>query len=313
MNKTTFGSFNLYSIQTGHFLLDGGAMFGVVPKTLWARHIPADDNNRILMGARSLLIESPETGRLYLIDTGIGHKSDEKFAAMYGIDFSQFSLESQLNAAGFSIDDITDVIFTHLHFDHGGGATRWKKNDGVVYEKGSADSSGSGRDLSCSDGSEAELVFRKANHWVTRSHWIAATQPNAREKSSFLPENIRPLAVHDRLILTEGAHVFEDDFYTIIVNGHTPGQQLPVISDGERKLVFAADFIPTHAHVPLSWIMSYDMFPLTTIEERERLMPRAVQENWYLFMQHDSQHEVIQVHHDGRNFRMKESITLSDL
>jgi glyoxylase-like metal-dependent hydrolase (beta-lactamase superfamily II) len=290
MNKTKFGSFNLYSIQTGHFLLDGGAMFGVVPKTLWSRYIPSDSENRIPMCARSLLVESPATGRLYLIDTGIGHKSDERFTANYGIDFGRASLESELGKAGFSLEDITDVIFTHLHFDHGGGATRWS-----------------------SDQPEAELVFPEANHWVTRSHWIAATQPNAREKSSFLPENIKPLVSHDRLILTEGAHVFEDDFYTIIVNGHTAGQQLPVISDGNRKLVFAADFIPTHAHVPLSWIMSYDMFPLATIEERERLMPRAVQENWYLFLEHDTEHELIQVHHDGRNFRMKESMKLSDL
>ncbi len=290
MNKTIFGDYTLYSIQTGLFKLDGGAMFGVVPKTLWSKKIEADDKNRILMGMRSLLVHSPTTGRLYLIDTGVGHKFDDKFQSIYGVDFSMGSLESELNALNFDIGDITDVIFTHLHFDHCGGAT--KRNP---------------------DSGESELLFPNANLWVTRSHWDTATHPNQREKASFLKENLAPIARHPRLILTNGAHVIEDNFYTMIVNGHTLGQQLPVLEDGNRKLVFAADLFPTYAHFPVPWVMGYDMFPITTMEEREKILRQASEENWYFFMEHDATHEIVTVQNDGKSYGMNQSLKLSDL
>lgn len=265
-------------------------MFGVVPKPLWSRKVAPDDQNRILMGMRSLLVESKSTGRKYLIDTGIGTKFDEKFAQIYGVDFSKGSLESELNEAGFDIGDITDVIFTHLHFDHCGGTTRWNN-----------------------DKSASELVLPNANLWVTKSQWNTATNPNKREKASFLKENIEPLAKSPRLLLVEGSHEFEEDFYTIIVNGHTLGQQLPVIEAGDKKLVFAADLFPTYAHLPVAWVMGYDMFPLTTLEERERLLAQAVDEEWFFFMEHDADHEVIRVGTDGKNYGMASSHQLSDI
>lgn len=290
MSGIDFGGYTLYPIQTGHFRLDGGAMFGVVPKTLWSKKIEADSDNRIQMCSRSLLIQSKASDRLYLIDTGVGTKFNEKFQRIYGIDFSRGSLESEINAAGFDLGQITDVIFTHLHFDHCGGASRWN-----------------------ADKSTSELIFPNANLWVTKSHWNTAIHPNQREAASFLRENLDPIARHPRLIFTEGAHVFEDDFYTMIVNGHTTGQQLPVLEDGDRKLVFAADLIPTHAHAPIPWVMGYDMFPLTTMEERMKLLPEAVMEGWYFFLEHDATHEVMQLENDGNNFRMKRSLALSDL
>jgi glyoxylase-like metal-dependent hydrolase (beta-lactamase superfamily II) len=290
MNSITFGAYTLYSMQTGLFRLDGGAMFGVVPKTLWSKSIPADENNRILMGMRSLLVKSHDTGRLYMIDTGIGHKFDARFQEIYQVDFTKGSIQSELESAGFDVGDITDVILTHLHFDHCGGTTRWSP-----------------------DKSTSELVFPNANIWVNRAHWNNATRPNMREKASFLRENLEPLGRHPRLLMPDGAHVFEDNFYTMIVNGHTTGQQLPVIQDGDRKLVFAADLFPTHAHIPVSWVMGYDMFPLTTMEESERILARASAENWYFFLEHDADHEIIQVHHDGRNYKMSQSLSLSDL
>lgn len=289
MPKIDFGKYTLYTIQTGYFKLDGGAMFGVVPKPLWSKRIPADDQNRIAMCSRSLLIQSHNTGRLYLIDAGMGDKFSTKLQDIYQVDFSRGSLVSQLQQAGFTTNDVTDVIFTHLHFDHCGGASVWK------------------------DEKTSELIFPNANIWVTKSHWNTATHPNAREAASFLRENLDPIARHPRLILTNGAHVFEDDFYTMIVNGHTTGMQLPVLEDGGRKLVFAADLLPTHAHAPVPWVMGYDMFPLTSMEERTRLFTQAVKESWLFYLEHDADHEIIQLAHDGKSFHMSRSMALDEL
>jgi len=187
------------------------------------------------------------------------------------------------------MNQVTDVIFTHLHFDHCGGASVWK------------------------DEKTSDILFPEANLWVTRSHWNTAIQPNMREKASFLRENLDPIARHPRLILTDGAHIFEDDFYTMVVNGHTTGMQLPVLEDGSRKLVYAADLLPTHAHAPVPWIMGYDMFPLISMEERNRLFARAVSESWLLFLEHDPTHQIIQLEHDGKNFSMAASLKLDEL
>ncbi|KPP96063.1 MAG: Zn-dependent hydrolase [Bacteroidetes bacterium HLUCCA01] len=289
MLSARFGEYTLYALEGDQFMLDGGAMFGVVPKPLWSRKIPADEQNRIAMCARLLLIHSHKTDRLYLIDTGMGTKFNAKLAEIYNLRQPSGTLQEQILKAGFSMNQVTDVIFTHLHFDHCGGASVWK------------------------DEKTSDILFPEANLWVTRSHWNTAIQPNMREKASFLRENLDPIARHPRLILTDGAHVFEDDFYTMVVNGHTTGMQLPVLEDGSRKLVYAADLLPTHAHAPVPWIMGYDMFPLISMEERNRLFARAVSESWLLFLEHDPTHQIIQLEHDGKNFSMAASLKLDEL
>ena len=216
MSKSKFGAFNLYTIETGDFKLDGGAMFGVVPKTLWSRGIEADEKNRITMTMRCLLVESTKTGKLYLIDNGAGTKFNDKMMAIYDIDYSTKSLKKSLAHHGFSADQITDIIFTHLHFDHCGGTTYY------------------------SDSGEIEHTFKNAT-------------------------NINPIRSSERLNLVPDGHQYEDGLSTIIVNGHTIGQQLPLINDGQKSLLYSADLIPTHVHVPLPWVMGYDMYPTETL------------------------------------------------
>lgn len=292
-----FGKFRLFTIETGQFQLDGGSMFGVVPKTLWSRHFESDDKNRILMAARSLLVHSTETGRAYLIDTGMGHKFDRKFSEIYSIDFSEFSLEQSLAYHGFVASDITDVIFTHMHFDHCGGA--------VAKQSGEAGSIHSGGEL--------HLTFSGARHWIHRDHWDNVKNPNEREASSFLPDNIQPLEKSGMLELVDDDHVYEPGFSIITVNGHTPGQQLPLLSDGGRHLMFAADLIPTAAHLPLSWIMGFDTRPLVTVDEKKRVLSRCLSDGVLLYLQHDPYHELIQI--GGRPGRpsVEWSGTLDDL
>lgn len=221
ISKGKLGPFTLFSIPTGLFRLDGGAMFGVVPKPLWSKRIPADELNRIEMGMRCLLIQSENTGRVYLVDTGLGKKYDAKFQQIYALDDVNKDLIHSLNEAGFKPEDITDVIFTHLHFDHGGGAI-------IRDEQGVLD-----------------LQFQKASHWVTPEHWQTATHPNVREKASFLPDNIEPLKTASALKFSGESFEFEPGLDTIIVNGHTLGQQLPRITWEGKTLVFMADLLPT--------------------------------------------------------------------
>jgi len=272
------GHFNLFSIDTGDFSLDGGAMFGVVPKTLWSKKIPADDNNRIRMTMRCLLIQSETTKRTYLVDTGLGYKYDEKFKKIYEVDDEGKDLLTSLKNIGLEAEDITDVIFTHLHFDHGGGAV-------LRNESG-----------------ELEMQFKNATHWITPEHWKAATEPNAREKASFLPENMNPLKETHLLKFCNEGFEFEPGLNVIVMNGHTLGQQLPRISDGEKTLVYAADLIPSSAHIPLAWIMGYDMFPLQTLTEKEVFLQNAVDGNWTLFLEHDLENMLIKVDFNGKHY-----------
>ena len=272
------GHFNLFSIDTGDFSLDGGAMFGVVPKTLWSKKIPAGDKNRIRMTMRCLLIQSEKTKRNYLVDTGLGYKYDEKFKKIYEVDDEGKDLLTSLKNIGLQADDVTDVIFTHLHFDHGGGAVL--KNDL----------------------GELEMQFKNATHWITPEHWKAATEPNAREKASFLPENMNPLKETELLKFCNEGFEFEPGLDVIVMNGHTLGQQLPRISDGEKTLVYAADLIPSSAHIPLAWIMGYDMFPLQTLTEKEVFLQNAVDGNWTLFLEHDLENMLIKVDFNGKHY-----------
>jgi glyoxylase-like metal-dependent hydrolase (beta-lactamase superfamily II) len=271
LSHVEFGNFKLYTIETGRFRLDGGAMFGVVPKTLWSRQIDVDEKNRIPMAMRCLLIESQKSGRLYLIDNGAGTKFNEKMSAIYDIDYNHSNLHSSLKMQGFAADDITDIIFTHLHFDHCGGTTFYN-------EKGNI-----------------EHTFTNATYHVNERHWETAINPNAREKVSFMADNIDPIANSNQLHLVEDNYTFEDGLSALPVNGHSIGQQLPKIDTGDQTIVFAGDLLPTHVHVPLPWVMGYDMHPKQTLDEKKNFLDRAVAENWYIFMEHDADREVIQI------------------
>jgi glyoxylase-like metal-dependent hydrolase (beta-lactamase superfamily II) len=288
LSHTKFGNFNLYSIETGRFRLDGGAMFGVVPKTLWAGRIAPDDKNRIPMAMRCLLIESQETGKVYLVDNGAGTKFSDKMAAIYQIDTDQSDLHSSLEYHGFSADDITDVIFTHLHFDHCGGTTFYDEDGSVSH------------------------TFKNATYHLTKKHWETATRPNAREEASFLSDNIQPLAESSRLHLVEENHVYEDGLSALPANGHTRGQQLPKIDAGNRSLVFAGDLLPTHVHVPLPWVMGYDMYPTQTLKEKQQFLDEAADKRWYLFLEHDAGQEVIQLTKTQGKFEAEDPISLAE-
>lgn len=284
-----FGNFELSPIETGRFMLDGGAMFGVVPKTLWSKKIPVDDKNRIPMAMRCLLIKSKKTGKIYLIDNGSGTKFNDKMSAIYGFDYEHSNLQNSLKNCGVNPSDITDIIFTHLHFDHCGGTTYYDQQGNLKH------------------------FFPNATYHVNSRHWQTATHPNAREKASFFDENINPIKDSGRLNLVEDDHTFEEHLTTISMDGHTIGQQLPVITDGNRTIVYAADLLPTFAHLPLPWVMGYDMAPVQTLEEKENFLNEAVKNNYYLFLEHDANYEVITVSKINGKYALKNTLTLTDI
>lgn len=292
MKKTKpliIGNLEMYPVETGRFMLDGGAMFGVVPKTLWSRRIPADEKNRIPMGMRCLLVKSKSTDKIYLVDNGCGDKFNEKMSQIYSLDYRHSDLHSSLKACGVSSEDITDMVFSHLHFDHCGGTTTYADNGGIKH------------------------VFPNAAYHVNEQHWETAIHPNKRETASFFDENILPLKESGRLNLVKDNHTFEEGFSTMTMNGHTTGQQLPVFSDGSKTIIFAADLFPTFAHIPLPWIMGYDMEPLKTLAEKEKFLEDAVNNKWYLFMEHDAENEVITIGKENGKYLMKDSLLLSEI
>ena len=293
-----FGSFELHWIETGDLWLDGGAMFGVVPKALWSRQLPPDAQNRIPMTMRCLLIRSLITGRTYLVDNGAGNKFNEKMSSIYGLDYGpqdEKRLETSLARATVQPSEITDLIFTHLHFDHCGGTTDWV--DGQLSH-----------------------VFPNARYHVHRDHFLTATEPNPREQASFLPDNIGPItAASDQLSLVGLEQVdvtqpvYEPGLEALVMNGHTLGQQLPKISCGDTHLVFVADLLPTAQHVPLVWVMGYDMFPTQTLKEKQAFLEQAAAEQWWLLMEHDRHHECIQVGNIDGRWKVIATSTLNDL
>jgi len=281
----------LYKIDTGFFKLDGGAMFGVVPKNLWQRTNPADENNLCTWAMRCLLIE--DGNRLMLVDTGIGNKQSEKFFGFYDLQETQ-GLAQVLNQYGFSTDDITDVFLTHLHFDHVGGAIQWD----AKKEK-------------------LEPVFKNATYWSNEKHWKWATEPNAREKASFLGENINPVKESGQLKFLDCADwILKDAFPNIDVlfaNGHTDAQMVPIINTGKEKLVFCADLLPSTGHIPLPFVMGYDTRPLLTLDEKGKFLSQAAQENWKLMLEHDSVNEICTVEQGEKYVKLKETIAFNDL
>jgi glyoxylase-like metal-dependent hydrolase (beta-lactamase superfamily II) len=274
----------LYAIETGHFKLDGGAMFGVVPKAIWQRTNPADDQNRIKMAARSLLIE--EGNRLILIDTGMGNKQNDKFFSHYGL-WGEHNLDRSLQRAGFHRDDITDVVFTHLHFDHCGGAI--VRNTKGFYEP----------------------AFKNARFWSHKDHWNWAINPNPREKASFLTENILPIQESGQLNLVEETKT-ELGFNSLLVDGHTEKQMLPIIEYKGKTIVFTADLIPTVGHLPIPYVMGYDTRPLITLKEKDAFLNNAVENDYLLFLEHDAENELISVKNTEKGVRLNETFTLDD-
>lgn len=283
------GPFTLSVVETGDFKLDGGAMFGVIPKPMWERKIAPDARNRIPMTMRCMLIQSEATGRVYLIDNGAGDKFNEKMSEIYDFSYPRGSLEESLRARGLGPEDITDIIFTHLHFDHCGGSTR-------LNEAG-----------------EAELIFPQATFWVGAQHWASACTPNVRERASFHPENLEPLRRSKRMKFTQPGHEFEPGLRVEMVDGHTTGQQLPIIETDDFCLVFAGDLVPTAAHVPLPWVMGYDMRPVETLDEKQRLLKAWHKKACYLFLEHDASHEVITLKPGKRYYDVAQTLKLEDL
>lgn len=281
----------IYPINTGNFKLDGGAMFGVVPKQLWQRTNPADELNLCQWAMRSMLIE--DGNRLMLIDTGIGDKQDEKFFSHYHLNGTD-TLEGNLNRYGFSKDDITDVFLTHLHFDHVGGAIQWNK-----------------------DRTGFEPVFKNAVYWSTEKHWQWAVEPNAREKASFLKENILPLQESGQLKFVDRIGDYTENAFNAInilfVDGHTESMMCPEISYKGKKIVFMADLLPSVGHLPLPYVMGYDTRPLLTLSEKEKFLQRAADEELILFLEHDSVNECCTVQHTEKGVRLKETFTLEEM
>ncbi|MCC9138222.1 MBL fold metallo-hydrolase [Pontibacter silvestris] len=278
----------LHVINTGLFKLDGGAMFGVVPKTLWQRTNPADENNLCTWAMRCLLIE--DGNRLILIDNGIGDKQDAKFFSHYYLHGDD-TLEKSLTQAGFSFADITDVFLTHLHFDHCGGGVKYKNSDRAL-----------------------ELVFPNATYWSNGDHWKWATEPNAREKASFLKENILPMqeSGHLKFVDVEATSPFPQ-FDIIYADGHTDKQMLPIISYKGRRIVYVADLLPSVGHLPLPYVMGYDTRPLLTLQEKAAFLTKAADEDYVLFLEHDAVNECCTVKHTEKGVRLAETFTLNDL
>ena len=282
----------LYPIEAGNFKLDGGAMFGVVPKTIWNKTNPADENNLIDIAARCLLIE--DGNRLILIDTGMGNKQSDKFFGYYSL-WGTHSLDKSLAKYGFHRDDITDVFMTHLHFDHCGGSVNWNK-DKTGYE----------------------VAFKNANYWTNENHWEWATKPNPREKASFLHENIIPMQDSGHLNFikrTEGDFVEKSElgFGIFFVDGHTEKMMVPYIEFQGKTICFPADLLPTAGHVPIPYVMGYDTRPLLTMPEKTKFLTQAADQNFYLFLEHDAHNEIITVEKTEKGVRLKEVFRCEDL
>ncbi|MDT8414922.1 MAG: MBL fold metallo-hydrolase [Flavobacteriaceae bacterium] len=283
----------LYPIESQNFKLDGGAMFGVVPKSLWQKTNPADANNMIDIAARCLLIEDGK--RLILVDTGLGNKQTDKFFGYYHL-WGDYQLEASLKQHGFHPDDITDVFLTHLHFDHCGGAVSKNPQSGVLRPS-----------------------FKNAIYWSNANHWQWATQPNAREKASFLPENILPIQESGQLQMISPdkthflTHVPDINLSVFFADGHTEKQMIPIVTYQNKKIAFMADLLPTTGHIPLPYVMGYDTRPLLTLAEKEIFLNYAADQELFLFLEHDAHHQMITVTHTDKGVRLDKTYTCEEI
>lgn len=282
-----FGDITVRALETGFFKLDGGAMFGTVPKPLWEKAIPPDEQNRIPMALRVVLISDAKTGRHLLIDTGIGHKWAPKYEQIYAIDHSKHTLEDSLKAVGLGFNDITDVVLTHLHFDHAGGAT-YRTEDGVLKPR-----------------------FPRATYYIQRANVEWATAPNSREAASYLPENFEPLSEVGALKICDGVADFEKQvnwpgLSVYISNGHTLGLQCPIVRTAGETFFYPSDLIPTSAHLPIPWVMGYDIHVIKVLDEKEEILQKAADEKWILIYEHDPIHPATRVKKGPKHFERGE-------
>ncbi|ODS33158.1 MAG: hypothetical protein SCARUB_01714 [Candidatus Scalindua rubra] len=276
------GQYELHPIDTGRFALDGGAMFNIVPKSLWSKLNPPDDENRIEMALRTLLIMGNK--RKILVDTGIGTKFSEKYKKIYKIDQSKYNLASSLKEYDLETKDITDVILTHLHLDHAGGAT-YKEDD------------------------KHKLAFPNAVYYVQKKHYEWALEPSEKDKGSFIREDFKPIVEEGKLRLVDGYTVIFPNIDVILSDGHTPGLQLVKVSDGKDTLVYCSDLISTTSHIRIPYIAGYDIYPLTTIEEKEKLLTRACSGDWILFFEHDPSTEAVKIKETENGYAVNEKVS----
>jgi glyoxylase-like metal-dependent hydrolase (beta-lactamase superfamily II) len=281
----------IYPLNTGNFKLDGGAMFGVVPKSIWQKTNPADENNMCTWSMRCMLIE--DENRLMIVDAGIGDKQSEKFFSHYYLHGND-SLEGNLKKLGFTPDDITDVFLTHLHFDHCGGAIRWNKEH-----------------------TGFEPMFRNALFWSNDRHWEWATVPNAREKASFLSENILPLKETGQLQMVERKADLTENVFNgmdvLFVDGHTDSMMIPHVKYKGKTIVFMADLLPSVGHIPLAYVMGYDTRPLITLDEKDKFLRRAAEEEFILFLEHDSVNECCTLQMTDKGVRLKDTFRFEEM
>jgi len=277
------GQYDLYSIETSEFSLDGGAMFGIIPKTLWKEKLLPDRLNRVDMVTRSLLLVNGD--RKVLIDTGNGSKWAKKYLDIYNIDFSNYDILSSLKKNGFEMDDITDVICTHMHFDHIGGNTYYQ-NDII------------------------EPTFPNATYWISKDNWALANQPSVKDQGSFISQDWEVLEKNNMIKLVD--EQFLDGIDIFFTHGHTDGLMHPIISDGNKKLFYGADIFPTHAHLPIPWVMAYDLHPAKTMSEKSKLLKKMYEQEWILFFEHDPFYQACTIDMKGKYYCIKSVVEISE-
>ena len=279
------GKYDLYSVETSEFGLDGGAMFGIIPKPVWEKKVSADELNRVNMVTRSLLLVSDE--KKILIDTGNGTKWEEKYKLIYDINTDQYNIEKSLGKYGFSSEQITDVICTHMHFDHIGGNTKIKSGEVVP-------------------------TFPNAKYWISQENWKLANHPSQKDAGSFIEHDWKVLAENQMIEIIDGREPFIEGIETFVTHGHTPGLLHPIVSDGSNKLFYGADIFPMAAHIPIPWVMAYDVQPVVTMEEKQKLLQKMGCEDWILFFEHDPHIQACTVHKGEKHYKLNKRIQISD-